>query len=518
MKRFFFFSLLLACCFSAFAVRRVTLAQLQSDWQSAAGHTVCITTPLVVCGTFPDSVVLAPQRLYVPEEHAAGLADGDSADYSRLAALNREMRICLQCPKPYSLNLGATVRNLTAQVTGIRRLTTGKRPSFRNYRPSKRLPSLGSTDVVVCAANVQNYFVHLGGYASARTTPAQHALQCYKVASALLALKADLYALCELEKGSSAPAELAGAMNALSRKGGYTFVRTHTPDGDTISVGFVYDSTSLRPCGELLFAAPAGSIYSQRFMLQGFTHIPSGGSFVVSLNHLRSKRGTPQESLRKRMANVDMLLSCIGRAYADSVYTDPDLLLLGDYNSYAQELPVQTIVRSGYADLTCSTDSLAYTYSFNGECGALDRVFASPSMQAQVTAVLPVHLNTDYYWSAAYWSKYNFRRNTVPHLAAPTAAPTAVPTAAPTSSPSSASPSSPSSSPSLSVSLSPSPSLSVSPSSSLSSSSASAAADAPSPSSSPSYIRRYLSPAAKRNLLFRYSDHDPLLIGIRFTR
>ena len=459
MKRVLSFSFLFLCVLVCHAAERVTLGQLQADWQAYSGRTVCITTPLVVCGTYSDSVILAPQRLYVPEERAAGLADGDSAAYFRLAALNCGMRICLQCPKPYSLNLGATVRNLKAQVTGIRRLTTGRRPAFRNYRPSKRLPGLGNPDVVVCAANVQNYFVHLGGYASAKTTPAQHALQCYKVASALLALKADLYALCELEKGFSAPAEIANAMNALSHSGHYTFINTLVPDGDTISVGFIYNFNRLRPCGKLLFAAPdRSSIYSQRFLLQGFTHIPSGESFVVSLNHLRSKRGTPEESLRKRMANVDMLLSCIGRAYADSVYTDPDLLLLGDFNSYAQEKPVQTIVRAGYADLTGSTDSLTYTYSFNGECGALDRVFASPSMKAQVTAVLPVHWNTDYYWSAAYWSKYNFRNNTVPHL------------------------------------------------------------DAPAATASPSSIRRYMSAAAGRNLLFRYSDHDPLLIGIRFSR
>ena len=415
------------------------------------GQTVCITTPLVVCGTFADSVLLAPERLYVPEERAAGLADGDSADYWRREAYNRSMRICLQCPKSFDLNLGAVVHNLKAKVTGVRRLQTGRMPRFRNFWPSKRLPSLNNPDLVLCAANIQNYFVHLGGYASANTTPGQHALQAHKVASALVALKADLYALCELEKGETAPAELTAEMNSLMHGDCFDFVRTEVPDGDTISVGFIYNRNRVHPYGRLCFAYPdRNSIYACRFLLQGFEDCRTGERFVLSLNHLRSKRGKSQESLAKRMANVSVLLRGIRSAYADSLYTDPDVLLVGDFNAYAMERPLQTLVREGYEDLLPRFDSLAYTYSYHGECGALDRVYASPSMAAQVTAVCPVHWNTDFYWSAAYWSKYNFKNRLIPQ-------------------------------------------------------------------ERPVDLRRVLSRAARRNLLFRYSDHDPLLIGIRFS-
>lgn len=432
------------------AVTRVTFEELQNNWQSLSGQTVRITTPLVVCGAYYDSVVLAPRRLYVPEEHATGLADGDSTEYYRIDSVNRSLAITLQCPRKYDLNLGATVKNLTARVAAPHRLQTGKIPRWHNYRPGKRIPDLGKPDIVVCAANIQNYFCHLGGYASRRTTPAQHALQARKVATALTKTRADLFALCELEKGPSAPQCLTSEMNMLAGRNIYDFVNTGVPDGDTISVGFIYDKRRIRPYGELRSAYPnPADIYCCRFLVQGFEDLQTGERFVISLNHLRSKRGTPEESARKRNNNVKALLECIRQAYADSTYYDPDILLLGDYNSYSMELPLQTIVRAGYDDLL-SGDTTGYSYSYKGACGYLDRAFASPSMTQQVTAVKPLHWNTDFYYSAGFSSKYNFRGRVIPQ-------------------------------------------------------------------EKPETLHRVLTRAAKRNMLFRFADHDPLLIGLRLN-
>ena len=74
---------------SAFAVERVSLEQLQSDWSRYSNQTVVITTTLVVCGSFYDSLILAPERLFCPEERALGLADGDSTMYEQIEAHNR---------------------------------------------------------------------------------------------------------------------------------------------------------------------------------------------------------------------------------------------------------------------------------------------------------------------------------------------------------------------------------------------------------------------------------------------
>ena len=441
--------MLLTLSVAASAVTNVSLDQLQQDgWSKYQGQRIRITTPLMVCGSFYDSLVLAPERLYVPEERAVGLDTGDSTRFFELQAYNKSQAIKLVCKKPYNLNLGATIRNLEAVVTGERALQTGQQPSFKNYKPSKKIPSVGKPDMLICATNIQNYFVHQGGYATKRNTAGQHAVQCHKTATALLHINADLYALCEIEKGPSAPAELTDMMNKLAKKDRYAFVRTAEDDGDTISVGFIYRKDRVRPVGELRRAYnERQNIYSNRFMLQGFEYIPSGEQFVLSLNHPRSKRGDPRVSNAKRMGNIQAILDCINNAYADSIYTDPDILLLGDYNCYRYEEPIQTIVKAGFADML--TDSLEYSYSYKGLCGSLDRVFASPTMAEQITGVAPIHWNTDYYYSAAYYSKYNFLDNNVPKEA-------------------------------------------------------------------PADIRQCLSKAAKRNMLFRYSDHDPVLIGLKF--
>ena len=148
------------------------------------------------------------------------------------------------------------------------------------------------------------------------------------------------------------------------------------------------------------------------------------------------------------MYNVNAILQNIADAYADSTITDPDILMVGDFNTYAQEKPMQTLVRNNFEDALVRFDSTAYTYSYKGECGALDRVYASPTMLNQITAIVPVHWNTDYYYSAAYYSKYNYKNRMIPK-------------------------------------------------------------------DKPEDIRKYLSRAAKKNLIFRYSDHDPVLIGLR---
>ena len=87
-------------------------------------------------------------------------------------------------------------------------------------------------------------------------------------------------------------------------------------------------------------------------------------------------------------------------------FGDSDVLLLGDYNCYTYEQPIQTIVRAGYEDMLqvyCPDD---YSYSYKGEIGYLDRCFASPSMAAQVILVRPWHVNADWYYQhAAYRQK-----------------------------------------------------------------------------------------------------------------
>jgi predicted extracellular nuclease len=84
------------------------------------------------------------------------------------------------------------------------------------------------------------------------------------------------------------------------------------------------------------------------------------------------------------------------------LFQDEDILLVGDYNSYTHEQPLQTIIQAGYEDVLMHYAPNGYSYVYYSEAGYLDRVFTSPTMRAQVTEVQPYHLNADYFYSRGF--------------------------------------------------------------------------------------------------------------------
>ena len=372
-------------------------------WDKYIGKMVQITTPLYVCGNYYDSLILAAERLYVPEEKAVGLADGDSTAYWAIKKSNREKMISLSCNiRNYEVRTGAVVKNLQARVVAPGKLVTGATPKFINNKPEPK-PKMLKGGLLVCAANIQNYFYDLGGYAQRKTTKEQQALQTQKICKAFKQINADIYALCEIQKGDSAAQMLVDAMNKMAKKNLYAYVSHGWTNSDMISCGYIYRTDKVKPYGEMQYAyQDTTSHYRYRLMACGFEEIASGERFVLNINHLRSKRGTGSESNEKRMANVDSLLVMLDKIEQEQVFGDSDILLVGDYNSYTQEEPIQTLVRAGYADMVMRDDSTGYSYVYHSEAGYLDRVFASESMAKQVKQVAVYHLNADYFYSRGF--------------------------------------------------------------------------------------------------------------------
>ena len=397
--------LLLAIFFtsSLFAVEKVQFpASFANGWEPYVGKMVQITTPLYVCGNYYDSLILAPERLYVPEERATGLAEGDSTAYWAIKQANRAQIISLTCNiRNYEVRTGAVLKNLTARVVAPGKLVTGATPKFQNNKPEPK-PKMPK-GLLVCAANIQNYFYDLGGYAHRKTTKEQQAIQTEKISKALTHINADIYAICEIQKGDSAAEMLVRAMNERAQKARYAYVSQGWSNGDTISCGYIYRTDRVRPYGDLQYGYhDPSSHYHYRMVACGFEEIKSGERFVLNINHLRSKRGTGDESNGKRMVNVDSLLVMLDRIEKEQLFGDKDILLVGDYNCYSQEQPIQTLVQAGYEDVLMQYDSTGYSYVYHSEAGYLDRAFASPTMAAQVKAVHPYHLNTDYFYSRGY--------------------------------------------------------------------------------------------------------------------
>lgn len=405
MRRKVLIVCLLACVVShLYGIEKVRFPESFADgWDQYVGKMVQISTPLYVCGNYYDSLILATERLYVPEEKAVGLANGDSTQYWAIKKSNREKIISLSCNiRNYEVRTGAVVKNLQARVVAPGKLVTGATPKFINNKPEPK-PKMPKNGLLVCAANIQNYFYDLGGYAQRKTTKMQQAMQTLKICKAFKQIDADIYALCEIQKGDSAAQMLVDAMNNMAKKERYAYVSHGWSNSDMISCGYIYRMDKVRPYGDLQYAyKDTTSHYRYRLMACGFEEIESGEKFVLNVNHLRSKRGTGAESNEKRMANVDSLLVMLDKIEQEQLFGDSDVLLVGDYNAYTQEEPIQTLVRAGYADMVMRDDSMGYSYVYHSEAGYLDRVFASESMAKQVKQVAVYHLNADYFYSRGF--------------------------------------------------------------------------------------------------------------------
>ena len=397
MKKAVFIFFLLSTL-SVSAVERVSLEQLKSDWSKYTNQVVELTTPLVVCGSFYDSLILAPERLFCPEERAVGLADGDSTLYYAIAAQNKAASIVVNCRNSYyNVRCGDRVNGLTARVTGARHFVTGK-PVKTKHAAQDKLPKPKKGELRVVGANIENYFADLGGYATKRTTPEQQVMKTTKLVKALKAMHADIIACCEMQVGDKAPTMLLEALNKGGKK--YAYVSMPLQNMDRIGGCFIYNTERVRVYAEPLSAyKDTASHYYGRMFAVGFEEIASGEKLIIGVNHLKSKRpgrGNYDTHL-KRMDNADSLLAILPQAVTH--FADEDILLLGDYNCYTQEGPIQKIVRAGYADLLPLGEEGDYSYCFKGELGYLDRCFGNASMAKQVVRVRPWHINADWYYS-----------------------------------------------------------------------------------------------------------------------
>jgi len=84
---------------------------------------------------------------------------------------------------------------------------------------------------------------------------------------------------------------------------------------------------------------------------------------------------------------------------------DPDYLIIGDLNSYAQEDPITALRNAGYVDLA-SLENRPYSYVFDGQWGYLDYALSSPTLTGQVTGASHWHINADEPLSLDYNTEY----------------------------------------------------------------------------------------------------------------
>ena len=305
-----------------------------------------------------------------------------------------------------------------------------------NPRPTSA-PDVGGA-VQVAGMNLLNYFNTFdglpdrvdnctGGVAGSPTdcrgadTQVELDRQTAKTVAAITKIDADVIGINEIENDGYGPdsaiSDLVDAVNASVGAGTYAFIdadaRTGQVDSlgdDAIKVGFLYKPAAVTPVGTTAVLNTVAFVNggdsgprNRPSLAQAWRSAVTGGVFVTDVNHLKSKgsacdapdAGDGQANCAEvRTRAVSLLLDWLG---SDPTGTgDEDVLLVGDYNSYAKETPIATLEAGGFTNLVEKFQGEdAYSYAFDGQWGYLDQALGSPTLVDQVTGVADYHINSD---------------------------------------------------------------------------------------------------------------------------
>jgi predicted extracellular nuclease len=303
---------------------------------------------------------------------------------------------------------------------------------FDETNPRTGPPDVGG-DVVIGSMNVLNYWTTIGCGDPCRgaQTQAQFDAQEAALVAAIRGMNADIVALQEIENTglvdpsndpndpSHTPIKtLVAALNAAEVSGGTGVVWAWVGPADhyndyPIRNEIIYKVGSVTPVGtpdayaDPAFdaTAPSGTPYARPPLAQTFDYM--GGEFTVVVNHFKSKGsscGEPNEGADgqgncnlQRVAEAQALLTFVNELEA----IDPDVIVVGDLNSYMAEDPVTTL-ESGLVNLVTSYDADPWSYNYFNISdepyigrGSLDHAFATASAAAQVTDTATWHINAD---------------------------------------------------------------------------------------------------------------------------
>ena len=235
-----------------------------------------------------------------------------------------------------------------------------------------------------------------------------------KLLAALTAVDADMIGLTELENTTGVE-PLADLVAGLS---GYAYVDTGTIGTDAIKVGLIYRTAKVTPVGafQVLDSSDDPRFLDTRnrpTLAQTFQDKATGERFTVAVNHFKSKgsacSGDPDTG--DGQGNCNLTRTDAAKALVDWLATDPtgsgdpDFLVLGDLNAYAQEDPIDAL-KAGPDDSTGTADDytnliakyqgpFAYSYTFDGQAGYLDYALASAGLAGRVTGATQWHVNSD---------------------------------------------------------------------------------------------------------------------------
>ena len=427
------------------------IALPNADLASVEGMLVRFTTPLTVNGNRNlgdrGELILAngrrenptnrypigsPEALALYREHASNqivLDDGIFVAPATIPYLSEDGTV----------RVGDTVHDLTGVIdygslggggAGFK-LQPTVAPTFARSNERAPAPALPA-GVKVASAHVLNFFTTftdgrdawgrsgqgctIGNRTAASEcrgadNTAEFVRQRDKIVASLAQLDADVVGLMEIQNnGDIAVGYLVEQLNAATAAGTYAVVPKPASLGsDAIRVAMIYKPARLTLAGSAL--SDGHEVNNRPPMAQTFRATQGGGKFSVIVNHLKSKGGCSGAGAgdtdpgngegcwdRTRTEQARRLSS----VFIPQVVTaagDPDVLVIGDLNSYAFETPINHL--TGEAKMVnllerfVRPQTMPYSYVFDGLSGYLDHALASSSLAPQVVGAAEWHSNAD---------------------------------------------------------------------------------------------------------------------------
>jgi len=285
----------------------------------------------------------------------------------------------------------------------------------QNTRPAA--PDAVGGDVQVGAFNVLNYFVtpaSAGGRGA--SSPTEFEEQAGKIVPAIEALGADVVTLMEIEDTDStgyspgnadgALADLVGRLDTAAGYDRWSYVplpdELYAVDRDVIRSAIIYQNDVVQPVGDSVGLVDEDVWFNAREP-QAQTFVKDGDAFTVVANHFKSKGsgsgpGNTDQGDGQGLSNADR----VRQAQSLATFTeglrestgDQDVILLGDFNAYTQEDPVEVLRQAGYTDLGSEFDPERYSYVFDDMSGSLDHAFATSTLTDKVTGFAHWNINS----------------------------------------------------------------------------------------------------------------------------
>ncbi|WP_455584115.1 ExeM/NucH family extracellular endonuclease [Bacteroides sp.] len=371
------------------------------------GKEVTITNPLIITDirqlNTKGTLILAAERIQsATEENEPG-----KEMYAQWQNEYPKRILSLKADKTVFYRTGQQTVNLTGTVSvsnGTYTITPGTLPAFTGNERTTHPKDINTPYNLKIASFNLNYYISnptLWNSQYGAANEAEFTRQRTKILTALKAMDADIYALCEVGEGQTAVQDIVQGLNDIAGTDKYSYIDNGDSKESTYTKNvFVYNTNKIEPYKNLL---TAGSYLKLRHIIQAFILKENNEKLIISLNHFKSKStgsGSDADqhdgqgnSNNQRMSEAYTLINELNNTIA--YYEDPDVLILGDLNSYSKEDPIRILTNASLVNLLEYFSPQDYSYVYNGAIGYLDHSIATASMSKQVIDAFPWHINAD---------------------------------------------------------------------------------------------------------------------------